>query len=413
MFQQLYIQWFGETSYKVFMVLFELWPFWVTALLAYILYDLYMDYIQSVFIKDQGEALLEIKIPKEMMKSPAAMEVVLATFFLSGPANKSEEYLDGKVKPWFSLEMVSIGGQVKFYIWTQKKFKALVEHQIYSQYPTVEITEVKEDYVNSVDHDPNKYIMWGTYFKLAKPDPYPIKTYIDYGLGDDPKEELKVDPLAAVLEYLGSIKEGEQIWIQILIKGVSNDKLKEEAEEIIAEIREKATVKQEGTDYPGFPNPTKGQVETIAAIERSLGKINFECAMRGFYIAEKEAFNSIAITGLIGSVRQYNSNTLNGFKLGWYTDISDMSKDIIAFTKIKFLKNIFRGIRDVYERRMLSAYKKRSFFYPPYKYYKRMPFTLSTEELATIYHFPGQVAGTPTFERVMSKKAEAPANLPI
>jgi hypothetical protein len=38
---------------------------------------------------------------------------------------------------------------------------------------------------------------------------------------------------------------------------------------------------------------------------------------------------------------------------------------------------------------------------------------LNTEELATIFHFPGQVAGTPTLERVPSKKAEAPSNLPI
>jgi hypothetical protein len=40
-------------------------------------------------------------------------------------------------------------------------------------------------------------------------------------------------------------------------------------------------------------------------------------------------------------------------------------------------------------------------------------FILNTEELATLYHFPGQVAATPSFKRISSTKAEAPTNLPI
>jgi hypothetical protein len=45
--------------------------------------------------------------------------------------------------------------------------------------------------------------------------------------------------------------------------------------------------------------------------------------------------------------------------------------------------------------------------------YQRTPFVLNTEELATIYHFPGRVAETPTFGRIEAKKGEPPSNLPI
>jgi hypothetical protein len=38
---------------------------------------------------------------------------------------------------------------------------------------------------------------------------------------------------------------------------------------------------------------------------------------------------------------------------------------------------------------------------------------MTTEELATIYHFPGDVSKTPTLSRITAKKAEPPANLPI
>ena len=65
------------------------------------------------------------------------------------------------------------------------------------------------------------------------------------------------------------------------------------------------------------------------------------------------------------------------------------------------------------ERRLLDAYKRRSFFSYPYRNFHGKPFVLTTEELATIFHFPGKVAETPTFERIQSRKAEPPANLPV
>ena len=54
--------------------------------------------------------------------------------------------LKGKFRPWFSLELVSIEGEVHFYIWTQPKFRKLIESQFYSQYPGVEILKKQRDY---------------------------------------------------------------------------------------------------------------------------------------------------------------------------------------------------------------------------------------------------------------------------
>jgi hypothetical protein len=66
--------------------------------------------------------------------------------------------------------------------------------------------------------------------------------------------------------------------------------------------------------------------------------------------------------------------------------------------------------------KVLEEYKLRRYFYSPWKnkkFHSTKPFVLNAEELATIYHFPGSVAGTPTFERVPSLKSKAPSNLPI
>ena len=408
-----------ELFKRAFQFVGLLLPFVMPIVLIRVLFHYYMRYIQADFIKKSGSVLLEVKVPKETNRSPLAMEIFFTSLYQTGSATLVEAFWHGKIRPWFSFELVSIGGEVHFYIWCLKKWRNLIEAQLYAQYPTIEIHEAS-DYAELVKHDPENMPLWGTYFKLEKKDVYPIRTYVDYGLDKlDMKEEFKIDPMTSVLEYLGSMKKGEQVWIQILIQAHRSEKLvdgkfwgfksdwKKEIDREVEKIRKEATPEprktKQGdkvTTFPGFPNPTPGQIDTIKALERSKGKFPFETAIRGFYISKKEAFNPISITGLIGSFRQYNSNSLNGFKLGWYTDPDLPWRDYK------------RRRRNMWEREMLEAYKLRSFFRYPFKYFEAKPILLMTEELATIYHFPGTVSQTPTLERIMSKKAEPPANLP-
>lgn len=386
-------------------------PIYVPLILLRVFWKLWFDYIRSDFIKKQGSVLLEIKIPKETNKSPLAMEIFLTSLFQTGSSSYVDTFWKGKVRPWFSLELVSLGGEVHFFIWSQLKWRNILEAQIYAQYPNIEIYEVP-DYAATIPYDISRYPFWATHFKLTKDDVFPIKTYVDYGLDKDPKEEFKIDPITSVLEYLGSLKKGQMAWIQILIQahrkstftddaafGVGRDWVKE-AKAKIEEIRDEATPDR-GPDVAAFPNPTKGQIEQIASIERSLGKFPFDTMMRGMFFWDPKEFDAGGISGLIGSVRQYSSNFFNGFKLGKFTDYD------------YFWLDFGRHRRNRLERHYLDAYRRRSFFQTPYQNYRNRPFILTTEELATIYHFPGGVAATPTFSRILSKKSEPPGNLPI
>jgi hypothetical protein len=432
MFWNLIQQFFAPfTDSAIFSVsfhyLFVTAPIWLPIILFFTFFDVWMMYVRSQNIKETGSILLEIKLPKEITKSPAAMEIFLTSLQQSGSANYYEVLVEGVTRAWFSLELVSLEGQIHFYIWTRPKFKNLIEAQIYAQYPTVEIYQVEQDYTALVKHNPDKYIMWGTYLKLKKPDAYPIKTYVDYGMDKDPKEEFKIDPMTSVLEYLGSMGKGEQVWIQILIQAhrknnFMNDAVffekedwKKDIQKEIDKIKEEAKTEVGKGEYAmEVTHLTKGQMETIYALERSSGKHPFETMIRGFYIAEKEVFNSIGITGLIGSMRQYSSKDLNEFGLGWYTDHSDEMKAVIGFLPFPPFVKYMQRWRWKLERQMLEAYKRRAFFQYPFRHFRiAKPFILNTEELATIFHFPGQVATTPTIEKTMSKKAEAPPNLPI
>jgi hypothetical protein len=51
-----------------------------------------------------------------------------------------------------------------------------------------------------------------------------------------------------------------------------------------------------------------------------------------------------------------------------------------------------------------------SYFFPANK---PEYFVLSTTELATLYHFPGMVSETPSFQRLETKTSKPPSNLPI
>jgi hypothetical protein len=195
--------------------------------------------------------LLEIKLPREIFKSPYAMEVALS--FLAQGGGVGTWYnrnIEGNLVGYFSLEIASLEGIVHFYVRTHKKFQGLVESNLYAQYPGIEIT-VADDYTSLIkyDHRSTDVDLWGAEYPLSKKwtpknaqgKPYkkdgedykmpadflPIKTYVDYELDKDPKEEFKTDPLVPLLEFLGSLGKGEYAWYQILVQDASkfNDEI--------------------------------------------------------------------------------------------------------------------------------------------------------------------------------------------
>ncbi|MGH7249716.1 MAG: hypothetical protein ACREGC_01965, partial [Minisyncoccia bacterium] len=190
-----------------------------TIFLGWAAWKFWINYIQEDFISGMDFVLLEIVPPREVLRSPLAMELFLsnALYHWSIKGGK-ESYWQGAVWFWFSLEIASIDGQVHFYIRTPTRVKSLIETQIYAQYPQAQVKEV-EDYtlaVPEISMD-SEWNGWGCEFALGKHEAFPIKTYKDFGLDKDPKEEFKVDPISPVIEFLGSLEKGEQAWIQIVI----------------------------------------------------------------------------------------------------------------------------------------------------------------------------------------------------
>ena len=401
---------------ELFASVFAIWKpiissaeYWAPVVFGLIFINIWLRYVRTKWISNIKWVMLEVKLPKEIFKSPLAMEVVLNALYQTPSGQWFDHIFKGRVKNWFSLEIVSIEGNVHFFIRTNKIYKDIIEAQIYGQYPTAEVYEV-DDYTRYVDYKgkEGEWSLWGLEYGLSKEDAYPIKTYVDYGLDKESvKEEYKTDPITSVLEFLGSIGKDEQIWIQILVQAtgkrfVTPGKFfkkrdwKAKGEELIEDIIKKARSRSGGAENAPVIL-TKVEENQISAIERSISKLGFDCGIRGVYLSKGEAFNVSNIFSLIGAFRQYSSNELNGFTVSHPTSFNFPWQDFKEIRVTKLKKKIF------------DAYKRRSYFYLPYK---KKPFVLNTEELATVYHFPGGVAETPTFGRIPSKKVEPPANLP-
>lgn len=388
---------------------FAWFPYWGPFFLGYLFWHQWMHFVQGYFMSRTNWVLLEVKIPKETFKSPLAMEIVLNALYQTSAGNWYDKTWKGKIKDYFSLEMVSIDGHIKFFIRAPVLYKNVIEAQLYGQYPDVEIYEVP-DYVRYVDYQGNDgdWKIIAAEYGLTKPDPYPIKTYVDYGLDKDPKEELKIDPLTSVIEYLGSVGKGEQIWIQIIVQAAGNrfkkkdgtmGDWKDEGKAVVDKLTKRDEKTPEGVPSFKMFMMTKGDQDVVAAIERSMSKLGFDCGIRAVYLSKKDKYNASNLRSLGGLLRPFTTNNLNGFKtttttFGWSYPWQDY-KEMRLNAK---------------RRKIFNAYKYRSWFHLPRKL---KPFVLNTEELATIFHFPGGVAQTPTFGRIPSRKSEAPVNLPI
>lgn len=391
-------------SYAVYLL-----PF----VLLYLLWQVWLFYIRVDWLHKLDLVLLEIKLPREINKSPAAMEVVLAALHQTSEGSLIDRFVKGRLRSVFSLEVVSLGGNVRFFIWGERKYKNMIESQIYSQYPGVEVAETN-DYTTAVPYGApaSDWGMFGIEFKLIKADPYPIKTYVDYGLDKDPKEEYKVDPMTPIIELLGSVGPNEQVWFQILIMatrerykkpGTWFDKQdwRAEGQDLIKKIIKDKLPKKQDELSSLFANEfalTAGERDVIKAIDRSVSKLGFDCGLRVIYLGKGESYQGINVPRLLSCVKQFNSLNLNGFKPGMTTSFDYPWQDV-AGLRVAYIKH-----------KIFKAYRRRGYFYPPFV---RPPLVLNTEELATIYHLPGQVAETPTLSRIESRRSEPPNNLPV
>ncbi|OWK26682.1 MAG: hypothetical protein US76_01540 [Parcubacteria group bacterium GW2011_GWA2_38_13b] len=406
----------------LFKIAIHYWWIYVPVTVFFVFKSLWIFYLEGLYSAKPRNSgmLLEIKMPREIRKSPKAMEQFLCNIYNTKSGRGFiEKWWFGKALLKFSLEVVSMGGEVHFYIRTPRKFRNIVEANLYAQYQDLDISEV-EDYINefpeSFDEVSNMgFNLWGTELMLGKSDVYPIRTYVEF---ESPDEDKSLDPVSALLEILTKSKKEDRIWIQLLILPASPD-WKDASKEALEDIRKDAerkmtTTMGEEERVMTSTQLTPGQRDVMEAIEQNVAKVGFNTTIRIVYLAPRDTFDdSLANKGVRAAFNQYGTQNLN-----YFTKNRDKDTDEFLYFFRKWrLKDRKKKIYFDYRTRNMkeSSFMGELITSLPFHFaFTNNPPVLNVEELATIYHFPTFLVLTaPMLRRVESKRIGPPAGLPI
>lgn len=420
---------------SIIQVVVYTWWLFVPLILFFIAWDFRYLYVRLRHIESIQWVTLEIRIPREILKTPKAMEQIFTELYAGYSSGMKfiGRYLEGKVEPWFSFEIAGGGGGVRFFVHIPSRFRNVFESSVFAQFPDAEIQEVP-DYTQELPSLlPNAmYDLSGTALSLAKDSYYPIRTY-DYF--EDPQDERRLDPIGPLMEALANLKTDEHLWIQFLVSPTGSatgntwqDDGKTKVEELagrkakdkkkgesqlglffndltsIAIPLGKSEKKEEKNEGPKFLH--SGEQDLIKAINNKIGRQGFETLIRIVYIDRRESFSPANFAAVMAWFQQFNIQNMNAFKpigtmgtfvSGWIARYVSSYKEMKEFARK-------RKIFDSYRQRRFGRYNK----------LREEKFgVLTPEELATLYHFPSSVVMTARLPRLEAKKGGPPAGLPI
>ena len=331
-------------------------------LLAILIFGLViLGYVIFIFYKHRNRekasidsVLLQVGVPRNNELKIDVMEQLFASLYSIKKSGWKQKF---DIQPTISFEIVARPEDIRFYVWTPKKYQDLVEKQINGAYPDAEIIEVDEYNIFTNDGK----VAYKS-FQLGKSNFYPIKTFKD----------LATDPMSAITSALAKMGPGEAAAIQIIISPAESDWQKEGGHFI------SSTKKSESDpEKAKFSTPAK----TLEAIENKISKPGFETSIRIVVVSPNEETAKGTVTNLSSSFSQFagEMNKLTSRKVN---------------RKGSFMEDF------------LYRYQ------PMFNLFGNHFSVLNSEELATIFHFPNKQITTPHIYWLNSKTAPAPSQIP-
>lgn len=313
-----------------------------------------------------NSTLLQVTVPRDNEIKIDAAEQMFASLYAIRKTYDKDKLAFFKSQPHLSFEIVGLPGDIRFYVNVHNKYRDLVEKQINGSYPDAEIIPVTDPAAKQrtgtvLGTEYNIFSKEGKVafvsLRLKGANHMPIKPYKD----------LPVDSLSSITSVLAKMGEGEGAALQILISPASA-KWKKEGRNFIGHTK-KNEANPEKASY-------KSDARELEAIESKIQKPGFDTTVRIVVSAKSYEAAKSHVENIKGAFSQFtlhNSFTKNkNYIKGWFMN------DFI------------------------------------YRYFPMWGQTsiLSSDELATIYHFPNKsVYTTPGIHWLTAKRAPAPSNL--
>lgn len=298
--------------------------------------------------------LLQVAVPRDNEVKIDAMEQLFSSLYTlyRGKSNWLDfDFL--KIQEHFSFEIVGRPGDIRFYVSVPQKHKDLIEKQIHGTYAGAVITEV-EDYNIFSEKGEVSYAS----LKLKFSNYAPIKTYRD----------LAVDPMSVMTSSLAKLSEGEGAVIQFIVSPVGN-KWRSMGRKFVSK-----TKKNEAD-----PEKAKFNVDakTLEGIENKTSKPGFSTSIRIVSCAPSKAESKVILDNIKSSFAQFSSD-----------------QNFFVGDKIRIQSNFMTDF--IYRYQPLFA----------------KPSILTSDELATVFHFPNKSVETPNIFWLNAKRAPAPQEVP-
>jgi len=296
--------------------------------------------------------LLQVAVPRDNEIKIDAAEQMISAF--------SSIYKGGKLaflrlQEHLSFEIVGLPEDIRFYVSVPQRLRDMIEKQIHGAYPGADIKEVNEYNIFS-----EKGKVAYAEYQFRSSGYMPIKVYKD----------MPTDLLAVVTSALAKMKEGEGAAIQILISPAGNS-CRSAGRKYLAKTK-KAESDPEKASYKTDP-------KQMEAIENKCSKPGFETCIRMVVSSTDEASAKAHLQNIKAAFEQLSGDQ-NGFK-----------GRKIRMKKLFMTDFIYR--------------------YQPLFYLGRNKIILSSEELATIFHFPNKTVETPYIFWLNAKRAPAPQQI--
>jgi len=297
---------------------------------------------------------LEVKLSKENEIKIDAADQMFSSF---SSLKKSGFFSFLEVDDVISFEIIGKKAEIRFYVSAPNRIIDLIEKTIYGYYPTADIKKVDEPNIFS---EQGKVVFGALVEKEASY--MPIRVYRD----------LPTDSLSAITSALSKFDNNEAGIIQFLIRPAGS-KWKKSGKSYIS-----STKKNEA-------NPEKATFKTdpkvLEKIDDKCSKSGFETTIRFVVTAPSKDIADTHLKNIKNAFTQFNSD-LNSFKS---------------------TKTLFKGgfmINFIYK------------FFPVID----LPFAksisiLSTDELATLFHFPNKTVETPHIQWLKAKTAPVPSEV--
>jgi hypothetical protein len=307
--------------------------------------------------------LLQITVPRENeIKIDAAEQM-----FSSIASLRQDGWLEFfRQQPRLSFEIVGLPGDIRFYVCIPNKYRDFIEKQINGSYPDAEIVPVNEPTAKQKEGNVvgTEYSIFSENGKVAFAslrekghDYVPIRVFKD----------LPIDPLSSLTSVLAKMGKGEGAVIQILVRPAGG--LWKKAGRGYISSTKKNEANPETAKY-------KTDAKELEGIENAISKSGFNTVVRIVVNAQTKTAAEAHLNNIINTFGQYTGQN-------------------------SFIKN----------KNRIKGWFMHDFIYRYFPIYGQSSI-LTSEELATIFHFPNKSIVTPGIHWLTSKRAPAPSNLP-